>query len=260
MSGLVSLVGAGPGDPDLLTVKGLRRLQEADAVVYDRLVNESLLSLAPDSAQRIDVGKMPHHHPVKQPAINEMLGSLAAQGKRVVRLQSGDPFVFGRGGEELAYLRERHIAVEVVPGITSAVAGPGAVGIPVTHRDFASSFHVITGHHKSADGQPDWPTLAHAEGTLIFVMGMETLPSIVAGLIANGKSPATPTAVVQRATWPNQRAVSGDLAHIVQLVAANGIGAPSVIVVGEVVALMNDDDSGNSGEGGDGNGAQGGEA
>ncbi|PJM72487.1 uroporphyrinogen-III C-methyltransferase [Bifidobacterium primatium] len=242
--GLVSLVGAGPGDPELLTLRGKRRLEEADAVVYDRLVNPELLEFARADAERIDVGKSAHHHPVKQQEINDLLARLALDGKRVVRLKSGDPFVFGRGGEEQRYLRGLGVQVEVVPGITSAIAGPASVGIPVTHRDYASSFHVIAGHRKRAGHELDWDNIAHMEGTLVFLMGMESLGRIVGELLANGKPADTPIAVIQWATRENQRAVKSDLRGIETAVEAAGLGAPALIVVGGVASLLEDGDDG----------------
>ncbi|MBT1173075.1 uroporphyrinogen-III C-methyltransferase [Bifidobacterium sp. MA2] len=238
MSGLVSLVGAGPGSPDLLTLRARDRIERADVIVYDRLVNPELLDFARPDAQRIDVGKSPHHHPVKQREINDLLARLAKDGKRVVRLKSGDPFVFGRGGEERAYLRAQGVEVEVVPGITSAIAGPAAVGIPVTHRDFASSFHVIAGHRKREGHELDWANIAGMEGTLVFLMGMESLGRIVANLVANGKPADTPVAVIQWATRENQRAVGGTLETIEREVDAAGLGAPALIVVGGVASLL----------------------
>ncbi|PWG59615.1 uroporphyrinogen-III C-methyltransferase [Bifidobacterium catulorum] len=248
--GLVSLVGAGPGDPELLTLRGRRRLEEADVIVYDRLVNPELLEFARDDAERIDVGKSAHHHPVKQREINNLLARLAREGKRVVRLKSGDPFVFGRGGEERTYLRGLGVDVEVVPGITSAIAGPAAVGIPVTHRDFASSFHVIAGHRKRAGHELDWDNIAHMEGTLVFLMGMESLGRIVGELLGNGKPADTPIAVIQWATRENQRAVKSDLLGIREAVAEAGLGAPALIVVGGVASLLDDGDDGGCGDGG----------
>lgn len=236
--GLVSLVGAGPGDPELLTIKGLRRLEQADVVVYDRLVNPALLEFAGPGARLVDVGKSAHHHPVKQREINDMLARFAREGLRVVRLKSGDPFVFGRGGEERAYLREQGVAVEVVPGITSAIAGPAAAGIPVTHRDFASSLHIIAGHRKREGHELDWANIAHMEGTLVFLMGMESLGRIVGNLVANGMADTTPVAVIQWATRPDQRAVGGTLADIERRVAEAGLGAPALIVVGGVASLL----------------------
>ncbi|WP_461243231.1 uroporphyrinogen-III C-methyltransferase [Secundilactobacillus muriivasis] len=236
MSGRVSLIGAGPGNPELLTLLAQRRLAEADVIVYDRLVNPALL--APYAAEKIDVGKLPHHHKVSQYQINDMLVELAQSGKRVARLKAGDPYVFGRGGEEGQYLKQHHVAFEVVPGLTSAIAGLAAAGIPITHRDYASSFHVITGHRKAEGKELDWANIAHQEGTLVFLMGMEQLATIADQLVTNGMPATTPVAVIQWATHWKQRSVSADLATIVDVVAAAKIGAPALIVVGGVVKLM----------------------
>lgn len=236
MSGFVSLVGAGPGNPELLTLLAKRRLVEADVILYDRLVNPALLMET--NAEKIDVGKLPHHHKYSQYKINDLLVTLANEGKRVVRLKAGDPYLFGRGGEESQYLKRHHVDYEVVPGITSAIAGLGAVGIPITHRDFASAFHVITGHRKKTGEELDWQNIAHQEGTLVFLMGMEQLAKITSQLIENGKDPKTPVAVIQWATHWNQRSVLSDLANIVQVVAENQIGSPALIVVGQVAQLM----------------------
>ena len=236
MTGFVSLVGAGPGDPELITMLGHRRLREADVVVYDHLVNPALFRDL--DAEKIDVGKLPLHHKVTQDRINDMLVDLARQGKRVVRLKSGDPYVFGRGGEECQYLRANQVECEVIPGITSAIAGPAAVGIPVTHRDYASQFHVITGHRKTDGQELDWDVIARLEGTTVFLMGMAQLPTIVERLLDGGRSPATPVAVIQWATRNNQRSVRSDLTHIVEMVAEEGLGSPALIVVGDVVSLM----------------------
>ncbi|MFD1123893.1 uroporphyrinogen-III C-methyltransferase [Lentilactobacillus raoultii] len=236
LNGFVSLVGAGPGNPELLTVLGKRRLEEADVVVYDRLVNPAILSAI--QAEKIDVGKLPHHHKVSQFQINQLLTNLAREGKRVVRLKAGDPYVFGRGGEEGSYLKKHHVAFEVVPGITSAIAGLSAAGIPITDRNLASSFHVITGHRKVEGKSLNWDNIAHQEGTLVFLMGMEELAQITAELITHGKTPKTPVAIIQWATHWNQRSVKADLAHINDVVRKYGIGSPALIVVGKVVDLM----------------------
>lgn len=238
MNGRVTLLGAGPGDPELLTLIGKRRLNEADVVLYDRLIDPSLLAFTNDHVELVDVGKLPQHHKVKQSQINQLLVDYAYAGKKVVRLKAGDPYVFGRGGEEAQVLEKKGVAFEVIPGITSAIAGLAAVGIPITHRDFASSFHIITGHHKK-DGQKqlDWENIAHQEGTLVFLMGMAQLPSICSELIAHGKAAATPVAVIQWATQWRQKMVIGDLTTINDLVARHQLSSPALIVVGEVVRL-----------------------
>lgn len=237
MSGRVTLLGAGPGNPELLTLIGKRRLGEADVVLYDRLIDPSLLSFTNDDATLVDVGKMPLHHKVKQSQINEMLVDYANSGKKVVRLKAGDPYVFGRGGEEAQILQQQGINFEIIPGITSAIAGLAAAGIPITHRDFASSFHVITGHHKKDGQQLDWENIANQEGTLVFLMGMAQLPNICHQLIAHGKAVETPVAIIQWATQWRQKMVSGDLSNIVELVNKNGLSSPALIVVGNVVKL-----------------------
>ncbi|WP_085650141.1 uroporphyrinogen-III C-methyltransferase [Limosilactobacillus reuteri] len=237
MNGRVTLLGAGPGDPELLTLIGKRRLSEADIVLYDRLIDPSLLAFTNDNSELIDVGKMPLHHKVKQSKINEMLVEYARQGKKVVRLKAGDPYVFGRGGEEAQVLQQANVDFEVIPGITSAIAGLAAAGIPITHRDFASSFHVITGHHKKDGQQLDWENIAHQEGTLVFLMGMAQLPNICRQLVINGKAAKTPVAIIQWATQWRQKMVIGDLENINSLVEQNHLSSPALIVVGEVVKL-----------------------
>ena len=222
MSGRVTLLGAGPGNPELLTLIGKRRLGEADVVLYDRLIDPSLLSFTNDDATLVDVGKMPLHHKVKQSQINEMLVDYANLGKKVVRLKAGDPYVFGRGGEEAQILQQQGINFEIIPGITSAIAGLAAAGIPITHRDFASSFHVITGHHKKDGQQLDWENIANQEGTIVFLMGMAQLPNICHQLIAHGKAMETPVAIIQWATQWRQKMVSGNLSNIVELVNKTG--------------------------------------
>lgn len=236
MSGFVSLVGAGPGNPELLTLLGKRRLIEADVVLYDRLVNPAVLMVT--SAEKIDVGKLPHHHTYSQYKINELLLTLANQGKRVVRLKAGDPYVFGRGGEESQYLKAHHVDYEVIPGITSAIAGLGAVGIPITHRDFSSSFHIITGHQKKAGEELDWQNIAHQEGTLVFLMGMEQLATISDRLVENGMARTTPVALIQWATHWQQRSALATLADVAQVAVDKQIGSPALIVVGRVATLM----------------------
>lgn len=238
--GMVYLVGAGPGDEDLLTRKGLRLLREADVVVYDNLASSSLLNEARDDAELIYAGKRSSNHHLKQYETNELLVKLALEGKNVVRLKGGDPYIFGRGGEEGQELREAGVDFEVVPGISSSYSVPAYCGIPVTHRDFASSFHVITGHegnHKNGVSVLNYETLAKEEGTLIFLMGLKNLPNIVASLIENGKDPATPVGVLQEGTTARQRVATGTLADIVEVVKREGIKTPAITVVGDVVSL-----------------------
>jgi uroporphyrinogen III methyltransferase/synthase len=237
--GLVYLVGAGPGDPGLITVKGLACLQKADVVVYDRLVSPALLRQAPQGCEMIDVGKSPKRHTLPQETINALLVKKSLAGKIVVRLKGGDPFLFGRGGEEAEALAEAGVPFEVVPGVTSAIAAPAYAGIPVTHRDQTSSFAVVTGHEDptKADSSLDWHKLATGVGTLVILMGVGNLPKIVAKLIEHGRDPRTPIAIVQEGTEARQKTVTGTLADIVERAREADIKPPAVTVVGEVAAL-----------------------
>lgn len=235
MKGLVSLVGAGPGNPDLITVLGKKRLNQADIILYDRLVNSAIL--VGTKADKIYVGKSSFKKSISQTNINHLLADLALQGKRIVRLKSGDPYVFGRGGEEAFYLKRQGVNFEIIPGLTSAIAGLTAAGIPVTDRNFASSFHVITGHHKKGHPGIDWENIAHQEGTLIFLMGMGNLDLIVQKLLAYGKSSATPAAVIQWATFWKQKTVFSTLLNIEKKVKQSHLGPPALIVIGKVVNL-----------------------
>lgn len=234
-NGIVYLVGAGPGDPGLLTLRGQECLQRADVVVHDRLANPQLLGFAPTAAF-IDVGKQPDHHPVPQGRINAILVEEARKGKIVVRLKGGDPFVFGRGGEEAQALAEAGIPFEIVPGVTSAVAVPAYAGIPVTHRTLACSVAFITGH--CAGSKPlelDWQALARGIDTLVFLMGVHSLPLIVTSLIEAGRPPGTPIALIEQGTTPEQKVFTGTLADILE--EADGVKPPAIIIVGEVVNL-----------------------
>ncbi|MFC5402101.1 uroporphyrinogen-III C-methyltransferase [Cohnella soli] len=235
--GKVYLVGAGPGDPKLITVRGLEALKRADAVVYDRLAGPQLLNHVRSDAERIYVGKLPDRHTMKQEEINRLLVKLALQGKDVVRLKGGDPTVFGRVGEEAGLLRENGVEYEIIPGITSAIAVPAYAGIPVTHRELASSFSVITGHESpdKLDHSIYWDKVTNATGTLVFLMGVAKLDYISEQLIKYGRSADTPVALVQWGTRAEQRAVTGTLGTIVGIVAEAGLKPPAVIVVGEVV-------------------------
>ncbi|MDI6870137.1 MAG: uroporphyrinogen-III C-methyltransferase [Bacillota bacterium] len=237
--GKVYLIGAGPGDPGLLTLKGKACLESADAVVYDRLANDRLLAYAKPGAELIYVGKESSRHAMKQEEINALLVKLAREGKVVARLKGGDPFVFGRGGEEAETLRRAGLAFEVVPGVTSAIAAPAYAGIPVTHRGVASSFAVITGHEdpQKAVSAINWEKLATAADTLVFLMGMENLPGIVAQLVAHGRPARTPVALVRWGTTTDQGVLTGTLSDIVERAEAEQFGSPAVIVVGEVVNL-----------------------
>jgi uroporphyrinogen III methyltransferase/synthase len=244
--GKVYLIGAGPGDPGLITVAGLQRLKEADVIVYDRLVSQALLHEAQPDAELIFVGKVAGDSH-DQEAINRLLVEKAREGKRVVRLKGGDPFVFGRGGEEAEALRAEAIQFEVVPGVTSAVAVPAYAGIPVTHRGLASTFAVITGHEacpepgrrdpEKPESSIDWAKLATAVNTLVFLMGTKTLPEIAEKLVEHGRSPETPAAVIRWGTTPEQQTVVGILADIASRVEEAGITPPAITVVGEVVRL-----------------------
>jgi uroporphyrinogen III methyltransferase/synthase len=238
-SGKVYLVGAGPGDPSLITVKGLACLKEADVVIYDRLVDESILSEARPEAEKIYVGKASNHHTLEQKMINHLLIQKAREGKVVVRLKGGDPFVLGRGGEEAQALAENDIPFEVVPGVSSAVAVPSYAGIPVTHRGVASSFTVVTGHKASEKGEPHiaWDKLSTGQNTLVILMGIGNLANVVGKLIQNNKPPSTPVAVVTEGTTPRQRCVVGTLQDIVEKVKSENLKPPSVVVVGDVVQL-----------------------
>ena len=235
---LVSIVGAGPGDPGLLTVRALDRLRAAEVVVYDRLVEPALLDEAPASAERIYVGKEAQRHGIAQEEINALLIRLGGAGRRVVRLKGGDPFVFGRGGEEAAALAAAGIPFEIVPGISSAIAVPAYAGIPVTHRAVASSFVVVTGHEDPSrpHSRLDWGALARID-TIVLLMGVGGLSRITDRLIAHGRGGDTPAAAIEWGTRAQQRTIVGTLTTLPGLVAAANIGAPATIVVGDVVGL-----------------------
>jgi len=237
--GIVYLIGAGPGDPDLITLKGRECLKKADIIVYDYLVNESLLSLAHTDAEIIYVGKKSSQHTMRQKDINNLLVESSKKGLTVARLKGGDPFIFGRGGEEAMELSKERIKFEIVPGVTSAVAAPAYAGIPLTHRNLASTVCFITGHEDPTkeESHINWNTLTNSSGTLVFLMGIANLSKIVKKLTALGKSPTTPAAVVGNGTMPNQRTVVGTLANIDQEVKNANLGAPGIIVVGDVVNL-----------------------
>ena len=235
--GKVYLVGAGPGDLGLMTQKGLSCLEQADVVIYDRLIDEQLLDSVPPKAERLYVGKAAGEHTSSQVEINRLLVEKAKEGKTVVRLKGGDPYVLGRGGEEAEVLVANHIPFEVVPGVTSSVAVPAYAGIPLTHRRLASSFAVITGHQVRGKSSINWEKLATAVDTLVFLMGMKNLPEIVDRLIEHGRPPDTPVAVIREGTRPSQKTVVGSLQDIVAKVKEQRLTPPAVIVVGEVVRL-----------------------
>jgi len=238
MSGMVYLVGAGPGDPELITLRGLRVLRKADVVVYDRLVAPELLAEARPDAERIYVGKASGAHTLPQAAINALLVAKAQAGAVVCRLKGGDPFVFGRGGEEAADLAAAGVPFRVVPGVTAGIAGPAHAGIPVTHRGVAPAVTLVTGHAGEGASEPDWAWLAAAPGTVVFYMGLSRLTELTAQLIAHGRDAGTPAAVVAWATTPQQRSVAGSLATVAADAATAGLGSPAVLVVGEAVALQ----------------------
>ncbi len=238
--GKVYLVGAGPGDPGLMTVKGLECLRRADVIVYDRLVDESILDHAGPKAEKIYVGKASSFHTLPQEAINRLLIDRATKGKTVVRLKGGDPFVLGRGGEEADSLIRRGISFEVIPGVSSAVAVPAYAGIPVTHRGVASSFAVVTGHKAFDKSKPEiaWGQLAAGPDTLVILMGMKNLPHVVDQLLRHHKSASTPVAVITEGTTVRQRSVTGTLGTIVKKVRSEGLKPPAVVVIGNVVKLQ----------------------
>ncbi len=233
--GKVYLVGAGPGDLELLTVKGKRLLEQAEVVVYDRLVSDEIMGLIPSSATCHYVGKASANHAMPQEEINHWLADLALSGKTVIRLKGGDPYVFGRGGEEGEVLYQRGVPFEVVPGITSAIGGLSYAGIPVTHRDWTSSFHVFTGHFKEESREHNWSAISQLNGTLVFLMGVANLGFITAKLLANGTKADTPAAIVSNGTRNEQKVVVGTLSTILEQALNANVKPPSLFVVGEVV-------------------------
>lgn len=236
--GKVYLVGAGPGDPDLITIKGSKVLELADVIVYDRLANPELLGLTREDSEHIYVGKSPDKPSVSQGQINQILVSKALSGKHVARLKGGDPFVFGRGGEECEALRANGVPFEVIPGISSALAAPAFAGIPVTHRKMARSFTVVTGHTISGtDNFENWCHLVHAD-TLVILMGMRNLAKISNTLIELGRDPNTPAAVIQQATFESQKTAVGTLADIAEK--ASHLSSPATIVIGELASMSHD--------------------
>lgn len=237
--GMVFLVGAGPGDYKLISLKGRECLEKADVIVYDRLADDRLLGFARAEAEFVYVGKASSEHTLRQEDINRLLVQKAKEGKVVVRLKGGDPFVFGRGGEEALELVKEGLSFEIIPGVTSAIAVPAYAGIPVTHRGIATSFAVVTGHEEP--GKPDsgirWDKLAKGVDTLVFLMGVENLPTISANLISNGRSPDTPAAVIRWGTKPEQEVLVTTLGQAAEEVAKRGLKPPAIFIVGEVVTL-----------------------
>lgn len=231
----VYLVGAGPGDPDLITVKGLKSIQQADVILYDRLVNEQLLEFASEHTKLVYCGKRPGKHALTQERINHLLSLFAMEGKVVTRLKGGDPFIFGRGGEEAATLRENGITYEIIPGITSGSAAPAYAGIPLTHRDFSSSVTFISGTTKSGVDDSYWQHLAKGTDTLCVYMGVKNLPSICENLIRYGRNKHTPVALIHCGTTDEQQTVTGTLVNITEKSAQ--VKNPAMIIIGEVVRL-----------------------
>ncbi|MEM1589401.1 MAG: uroporphyrinogen-III C-methyltransferase [Thermoproteota archaeon] len=237
-SGKVYIVGAGPGNPKLLTLRALEALREADLVIYDRLVGEEILKLAPENAEKVYAGKASGEHAMTQEEINKLMVKAAMEGKTVVRLKGGDPFLFGRGGEEAEALVDNNIPFEVIPGVTSALAVPAYAGIPVTHRNYASSVAIVTGSQAAdAAKRVDWRKLSGAVDTIVVLMGLEPLADIVRSLLEAGLKPETPTAIIEWGTTDKQRTLISQLSDIAEKARKHGFKSPSVIVIGEVVKL-----------------------
>jgi uroporphyrin-III C-methyltransferase/precorrin-2 dehydrogenase/sirohydrochlorin ferrochelatase len=235
--GKVFLVGAGPGDPELLTLRAYRLLQDADVVLHDNLVSAAILALLPAATERIHVGKARDNHTLPQEEINALLVRLAREGKRVVRLKGGDPFVFGRGGEEIDTLAAEGVPFEVVPGITAALGVASYAGIPLTHRDHAQACVFVTGHLKDGTMDLDWAALARPRQTIVVYMGLLGLPTLCAELVRHGAPEDLPAAIVQQGTTVRQRVVTGTLATLPHLAAAADLRPPTLIIVGTVVSL-----------------------
>lgn len=239
-NGSVALVGAGPGDPELLTIKALRHIQEADVVFHDRLISEEILNLVRKDAELISVGKQQGNHSVPQDQINELLIKHAQMGHQVVRLKGGDPFVFGRGGEELQALKKNGVPFSIVPGITAAIGCSAYAGIPLTHRDHAQNVLFITAHCKNSIDTLDWPSLAREQQTLAVYMGLMKSEQLSSQLIGHGKSPETPIAIIENGTTNKQRVIRSQLNHLATSIKNNAIKSPALIIIGEVAALNDD--------------------
>ncbi len=234
----VILVGAGPGDPDLLTIKAMRAISEAEVVVYDRLVSPDIMELVPKGAMRIGVGKAPKNHTMPQEEINELLVTLARTGRKIVRLKGGDPFIFGRGSEEAAHLSANGIEYDIVPGITSAQGCSASTRIPLTHRGAATSVRYVTGHCKhDTELDLDWRGLADPDTTLVIYMGMANIDQITARLMENGLAPSTPAAAINNGTTPQQKLVTASLKDIARIARETSFSGPVLFIVGQVVAV-----------------------
>jgi len=243
MTGKVFLVGSGPGGLGLLTLRARQVIDQADVVLYDQLPGDEILASLPEKAEKIDCGKFGGKHTLEQGDIEALMVEKAREGKQVVRLKGGDPFLFGRGGEELEILRAQGITVELVSGVTSALAVPGAVGIPLTHRRYASQVTILTGHEepgKTGSGI-DWENLARNPGTLVILMGVKNIPTIAANLIGHGRNPETPVAIIERGLRPDQRVTTGTLLTITDLAKSRNVRPPAIIVIGDVVRLYRED-------------------
>ena len=237
VKGEVYLVGAGPGDPDLITFKALRLMQQADVVVYDRLVSQPILDMVRRDAEKIYAGKAKSNHAIPQENINQLLVRLAQEGKRVLRLKGGDPFIFGRGGEEIAQLIDENIEFQVVPGITAASGCASYAGIPLTHRDHSQACIFVTGHRRDGEQGLNWEMLSHANQTVVFYMGLENVERICSAMKAHGRAADTPAALIEKGTTAEQRVFIGDLDSLPGIIAEHEVRAPTLILVGEVVAL-----------------------